>query len=326
MRFGFSIPNRGPLAHARCIRAMAELGESLGYDCIAVPDQVVMPRTYDSKYPYAEDGKLPGSGTGEALENFAVMAFLIGITRRLRLLSSVIVLPRRPAVVTAKALATIDVLSGGRLIVGCGAGWFREEFEALGAPPYDARGRVTDEYLEAFRELWTNDDPRFHGEFVSFENIFFEPKPVQRRGPPIWIGGEGPAAMRRVIKHAEGWYPIGTNPRHLLDTHARFSAGVDRLNTLSEQSGRDPSTISVAFWAHRYGLGDPVTSDDGNRRLFSGSEGDISGDVAAFERLGVDTIVFNFLAPDISQNEILERMEHYATDVLRLNASAVSWK
>ncbi|MBH61165.1 MAG: hypothetical protein CL569_01685 [Alphaproteobacteria bacterium] len=151
MQFGFSIPNRGELANAQCIRAMAETGEKLGLDCIAAPDQVVTPRNYQSKYPYAEDGKLPESGTGEALENFAVMAFLVGITQKLRLLSSVIVLPRRGAVVTAKALATIDVLSGGRLIVGCGAGWFREEFEALGAPPHDARGRVTDEYIAASR-------------------------------------------------------------------------------------------------------------------------------------------------------------------------------
>ena len=122
MRFGFSIPNRGGLANAPFIRAMAEHGETLGYDCVAVPDQVVTPRDYEPNYPYAEDGKLPGSGTGEALENFTVIAFLIGITRRVRLLTSVIVLPRRPAVLTAKALATLDVMSEGRLIVGCGAG------------------------------------------------------------------------------------------------------------------------------------------------------------------------------------------------------------
>ena len=316
MRFGFSIPNRGPLAGAECNRAMAELGEKLGYDCIAVPDQVVTPRSYDSQYPYAEDGKLPGSGTGESLENFVVMAFLIGITHRLRLLSSVIVLPRRPAVLTAKALATMDVMSGGRLIVGCGAGWFREEFEALGAPPHDARGRVTDEYIQAFQELWTSDDPWYHGEFVRFENIIFEPKPIQKPGPPIWIGGEGPAAMRRVVKLGNGWYPIGTNPRHPLDTETRFNAGVVRLRALFEQDGRDPSTISIAFWAHRYGLGEPVISDDGNRRLFTGSEEYISGDVAALDDLGVDMIVFNFLAPDIPQDGILERMERYARDIL----------
>ena len=321
MQFGFSIPNRGALADASCIRAMAEFGERLGYDCVAVPDQVVTPRDYASKYPYAEDGKLPGSGTGESLENFAVMAFLIGITNRLKLLSSVIVLPRRPAVLTAKALATMDVMSDGRLIVGCGAGWFREEFEALGAPPHEARGRVTDETLEAFRELWTSDEPWFHGEFVRFENIIFEPKPVQQPGPPIWIGGEGAAALRRVVKLGDGWYPIGTNPRHPLDTEPRFRGGVERLKTLSEEYGRDPTTISIAFWAHRYGLGDPVVSDDGNRRLFTGSADDIKGDIAALDGLGVGMIVFNFLAPGLSQEEILERMEIYAKDILGLKAA-----
>ena len=212
-------------------------------------------------------------------------------------------------------------MSDGRLIVGCGAGWFREEFEALGAPPHEARGRVTDETLEAFRELWTSDDPRYHGEFVRFENIIFAPKPVQRPGPPIWIGGEGSAALRRVVKLGDGWYPIGTNPRHPLDTEARCRGGVERLKTLSEEFGRDPTTISIAFWAHRYGLGDPVISDDGSRRLFTGSADDIKGDIAALDGLGVGMIVFNFLAPDLSQDEILERMEIYAGDVLGLKAA-----
>ena len=318
MRFGFSIPNRGGFANAPFIRAMAEHGETLGYDCVAVPDQVVTPRDYEPNYPYAEDGMLPGSGTGEALENFTVMAFLIGITRRVKLLTSVIVLPRRPAVLTAKALATMDVMSEGRLIVGCGAGWLREEFEALGAPAHADRGKVTDETLEAFRELWTSDDPWYHGEFVRFENIIFEPKPVQKPGPPIWIGGESPAALRRVVKQGNGWYPIGTNPRHPLDTEIRFRNGVAQLRSLSEENDRDPSTISIAFWAHRYGLGDPVISDDGERRLFTGSVDEIRGDIAALDDLGVDMIVFNFQAPDLSQGTILERMEIYAADVLGL--------
>ena len=177
---------------------------------------------------------------------------------------------------------------------------------------------MTDETLEAFRELWTSDDPWYHGEFVRFENIIFEPKPVQKPGPPIWIGGESPAALRRVVELGDGWYPIGTNPRHPLDTEARFRNGVAQLRSLSEENGRDPSTITIAFWAHRYGLGDPVISDDGGRRLFTGSVDDIKGDIATLDGLGVEMIVFNFQAPDLSQDTILERMEIYAADVLGL--------
>src|SRR5690606_22397255 len=127
---------------------------------------------------------------GECFDQIATLAFVAGRTSRIRLLSSVMVLPHRQPMLAAKMLATADALSGGRLIVGCGVGWMKEEFEAIGAPPFAARGRVADEYLHAFKELWTKDAPRFEGEHVRFANIAFEPKPAQKPHPPIWIGGE----------------------------------------------------------------------------------------------------------------------------------------
>jgi alkanesulfonate monooxygenase SsuD/methylene tetrahydromethanopterin reductase-like flavin-dependent oxidoreductase (luciferase family) len=122
------------------------------------------------------------------------------------------VVPHRPPVLTAKILATIDVLSKGRLIVGCGVGWMREEFEAIGAPPYDKRGAVSDEYIRAFKELWTSDNPTFSGKYCSFANVAFAPKPLQKPHPPIWVGGESPVALRRAGRLADAWYPIGSNP------------------------------------------------------------------------------------------------------------------
>src|SRR6266567_4427207 len=121
-------------------------------------------------------------------------------------------------VLTAKILSTIDVMSGGRIMVGVGAGWLEEEFEALGAPPFAERGKATDEYLQAFRELWTKDKPHFDGRFVKFTNIVFVPKPVQKPHPPLWVGGESGPAMRRAARLGNGWYPIGSNPRFPLNT------------------------------------------------------------------------------------------------------------
>src|SRR5262249_56194611 len=131
--------------------------------------------------------------------------------------------PHRAAVLTAKMLATIDVLSGGRLIVGIGAGWLKEEFEALGPPPFEERGAVTDEYMLAFRELWTKDAPQFDGRYVKFKDVVFAPKPVQKC-PPMWVGGESGPAMRRPARMGDGWYPIGTNPPHPINTMARYRA------------------------------------------------------------------------------------------------------
>jgi alkanesulfonate monooxygenase SsuD/methylene tetrahydromethanopterin reductase-like flavin-dependent oxidoreductase (luciferase family) len=111
-------------------------------------------------------------------------------------------------VFTAKALATIDVLSEGRVTAGCGAGWMDEEFKALGVPPFAERGKVTDEYLRIFKTLWTEDDPRFEGSYVHFKDITFLPKPVQKPHPPLWIGGESPAARPRR-RPGDAWYPIG---------------------------------------------------------------------------------------------------------------------
>ena len=135
------------------------------------------------------------------------------------------VIPHRPAVLAAKQLATIDVLSGGRVTLGIGAGWMKEEFEALGVPPFEQRGKVTDEYIAAFRELWTKDKPKFSGDYVKFDKISFAPKPAQKGGIPIWIGGELGPALRRTAKIGDAWYPIPNNPAFPLDSLARFGRG-----------------------------------------------------------------------------------------------------
>jgi len=166
--FGFSIPGRGPLATREGIKAFATRGEELGFACLGVPDHIVIPRNIDSRYPYSSTGTFPGAASGDCVEQLAIMAYLAGITSEVKLLASVMVVPHRSAVFAAKALASIDLLSNGRVIAGIGSGWMAEEFKAIGAPPFSDRGRVTDEYLEAFKVLWAHEQPVYHGNYVSF--------------------------------------------------------------------------------------------------------------------------------------------------------------
>ena len=119
-------------------------------------------------------------------------------------------------------LATIDVLSGGRLVVGIGAGWLKAEFDAVGTTPFAERGAVTDEYMDAFRTMWTQERAVVHGKYINIDGLLFDPKPVQKPYPPIWVGGETGPSMRRAARIGDAWYPIGSNNAHLLDTLPRL--------------------------------------------------------------------------------------------------------
>jgi probable F420-dependent oxidoreductase len=318
MQFGFNIPNGGPLANNDDIVAIARKGEACGYGILAIPDHIVIPRSIAPNYPYSPNGELSFStlGAGECLEPLALMAVVAGQTKTVKLLTSIMVVPYREPMLTAKLISTIDHLSGGRTIIGCGAGWMPEEFEALGVPPYAERGRVTDEYLDIYRELWTKDAPSFKGTYRSFDKIYFAPKPVQKPHPPIWIGGESVASMRRAVRRGNAWYPIGCNPHHPLDTLPRFRASLDVLKRLAEEERRDYASIELAYWSvWTAKAGDPVKLADGSRMILTGSADDIAGDIAGLKALGVKHVLFNFLAA--SRSETLERIEAFASDVLR---------
>src|ERR1700745_1411397 len=189
MQIGFNIPVTPPLGTPANMTRLAVEGEAIGYDYGCISDHIVEPTDIHSRYPYSDSGEFPKASRGERQEQLIAVAYLAAKTSRLRLLTSVMVVPHRPAVLTAKMLATIDVMSGGRLIVGVGAGWLEGKSRATGRPPFAERGPATDEYLMAFRELWTKDKPRFDGRFVKFADILFAPKPVQKPCPALWIGG-----------------------------------------------------------------------------------------------------------------------------------------
>ena len=316
MDYGFSIPTRGPLATRDGLSALAKRGEELGFAYLAIPDHIVIPRQIESPYPYNAARKMVGAASGDCLEQLALMAYLAAGTTKARLLTSIMVVPHRSPVFTAKALATIDVLSQGRVTVGCGVGWMDEEFRAIGAPPFAERGKVTDEYLRIFKTLWTQDDPRFEGSYARFANISFLPKPVQKPHPPLWIGGESPAALRRVVALGDAWYPIGSNPQYPLDTVERYSQALSRLREEASRARRDPASIELAFWASWYKEGQANTADNGQRQLFTGSDAEVARDIDVFRSLGVRHLLFNFVRATLAES--LSAMERFAAQVLPL--------
>ena len=318
MEFGFNVPNSGGLANPGDIATIAHRGEELGYTILAIPDHIVFPRSISSRYPYSADGAFSFAANfeGDFLEPLALMAHLAAITKKARILTSVLVVPYRDPILTAKLVSTMDVLSGGRITLGCGAGWMEEEFIAVNAPPFKERGKVTDEYIAAFRELWSAENPSFKGEYTEFSDIFFAPKPVQKPHPPIWIGGESMPAIRRTARLGDAWYPIGCNPHHPLDTIAKYSAGLDKLKAEAEKIDRDPASIDLAFWAVWYGGDTPTMLESGERMVLTGNAQDIAGDIKAFEELGVRHILFNFLGASLQES--LDNMEGFAADVMPL--------
>ena len=319
MDFGFFLPSRGPLATADGIRKLARHAEQLGFALIGVPDHIVIPNAIAPHYPYSDTGEFPGGKSGECLEQLALLAFLAGQTASVRLLTSIMVLPHRNPVLAAKMLATIDVLSGGRLTVGCAVGWMKEEFEALAAPPFAERGRVGDEYIRVLRELWTSDAPTFDGAYVRFSDVTFLPRPVQRPHPPLWVGGESPPAMRRAARLGDGWYPIGSNPNFPLDTIGRYADAVSRLRGYAEAAGRDPAEITLAYCALRWGgssYGGSGPAADGPRRLLGGEPQQIAGDIAELGALGVRHLMLNFQSTGL--DETCARMDWFAKEVMPL--------
>ncbi|MBT3535864.1 MAG: TIGR03619 family F420-dependent LLM class oxidoreductase [Rhodospirillaceae bacterium] len=311
MRYGFYLPTRGPLGNPNDIGAIAQAGERLGYATIVIGDHIVFPVEVASPYPYTVDGGFPG--VGDAMEQLTLMSYIAGITSTARLVTSVMILPHRNPLATAKILATIDVLSRGRVTVGVGVGWMREEFEALSAPDFDKRGASSNEYIEIFKKCWTQDPVSHDGEFYSFKELRCMPHPVQKPHPPIWIGGHSRAALRRVAKYGDGWHPVGATSASPLPPE-EFQRLLNQLKQMTEAEGRDFEALSISFKAPSY---DPGRIPEGHDRLlFTGEPERIAEDIRAYEAMGVEEVVFDFRTPPASKT--IENMEHFMTEVAPL--------
>jgi probable F420-dependent oxidoreductase len=313
MQIGFNLPVSGPMAEPATMARTARLGEELGFDYLTLTDHIALPDTSVPGYPYSESGAFYSPEPGHRHEQLVAATFVAARTERIRLVLAVLVVPHRPAVLAAKMLTSLDVLSGGRLTVGVGAGWLEAEFDAVVTTPFAERGAVTDAYLDAFRALWTEDKPRIAGKYVRYDGLVFDPKPVQRPHPPIWVGGESGPSMRRAARVGDAWYPIGSNNAHLLDTLPRLEAGIARLRRLTEAAGRDPAAIGVVYRVKRHGHPAPPASD-GNRRLFSGTIDDVIADVRALRGVGVTGLDFDFEGRDADL--AAEQMRRFRGEVM----------
>ncbi|HET6605520.1 MAG TPA: LLM class F420-dependent oxidoreductase [Rhodopila sp.] len=309
MRYGFYLPTRGPTATREGVLTLAREGERLGLHSAMIADHIVFPAQSDSIYPYTLDRKHPGGG--DALETFSILGVVAGATEKLRLVTSVLVLPYRNPVLTAKMVASLDVLSGGRVTLGVGVGWLKEEFEALGSPDFERRGAVTDEWIAIFKQLWTQSPASFKGEFYQYADIRSEPFPLQKPHPPIWVGGHSRAALRRTAKHGDGWHPVGAIAASPLPPN-EMRDHLETLKRLTEAEGRDFSALTVSYKAPLYDTA--VPDRDGGRRSFSGSPDEIAADIRGFASIGVHELIFDFRGQSVA--ETIEHLQRFATNVM----------
>lgn len=245
MQFGALVGNFGTYGEDPgvdgCI-AVADEAERLGYDSVWVHDHVVMPSGVRSRYLYNETGDSPFRPEQFIYDPITVMAAIAARTQRVLIGTSVLIVPYRNPLVLAKELSTIDRISHGRVALGIGVGWMREEFDALGIGHlYERRGAVTDEYMAACIDLWTQDGPSsFDGRWVRYRDVGANPRPIQRPHIPIWVGGKTPAAHRRVARYGSGYHTVGSTPQQLAEELASVRRELERV-------GRDPDELVVSM-------------------------------------------------------------------------------
>ncbi len=238
MKIGVFPPFANPLCTPEHVAAVGRAADERGFSSLWVAEHVVLFEEYSSRYPYLESGRFPAAPDRGLTEPFATIGFLAAVTTNIRLGTGVLLVPQRNPVYTAKSVTTLDWLSNGRMDLGIGVGWLAEEFAALGVP-FDRRGERCDEYLAVMRSLWTDEVSSFKGEFYELPQARQFPKPVQLPHPPIHVGGESNAALRRAARLAEGWYGYNLDPSGAAER-------VAKLRTLIAEAGRAPSDVLVS--------------------------------------------------------------------------------
>jgi probable F420-dependent oxidoreductase len=280
---------------------------------VFVTDHVVLPvSAARSVYPYAASGQFPGGARQDYLDPLAMLGYLARATSRVRLGTSVLVIPYRHPLTVAKTLATVDRLSGGRVVLGAGVGWLREEFEALGAPPFEERGGVTDEYLEVMRAAWTTDPVSYRGRYCRIDPVHALPQPARPGGIPIWIGGHTAAALRRAARLGDGWHPIGLRPPAMLMPE-EYAASVKQLRAWAAEAGRDPASITLTFRAPMEVRSSRAKAPAGDRPPFQGTAAEVLADLRRYEVLGVSHVVFDPVRPEL--RALLDNMARFADEV-----------
>ena len=307
LKVGLDVGIYGRLATRDHILELAQLAEASGLESIWVADHVIFPSTLASKYPYSPTGAFPIDMAKEPLlEPIATMGVLVGATQRVKIGTAVLVMPYRHPVLLARMLVTLDVLSGGRMILGAGVGWLAEEFAALDARPFAARGRVTDECIEIVKRLCQGGDVTFQGEHYQLDPVVSRPGSVQRPHPPILIGGTSNAALRRAARLGDGWFSTGLRPERL---HERLNT----LQKLCEAQGRRFADLSLS---HKLfiNIGEARKGADGNRDTGTGSQADIVDDLRRLVDLGYSHMIVRYRGSDAEEQR--KQLRIFISDII----------
>lgn len=299
MKFGLGLTPYSRFPDLASLQRTVRLAESLGFHAVGVGDHAVIPHSHASTLsPVWYDPLVLGTAVAVS-------------TQRLRVTFNTLVAPYHHPVRLAKAIASLDVLSGGRVTVGIGVGWIEEEFQALGAP-FHQRGAITDECIRAMKALWTSDRPSFHGRYVAFEDVAFEPRPVQKPHPPIWIGGGVRRTLERAAELGDGWHPLGRS-------REKLKRDIEELRRLLAARGRRMDDLDLSYTLYQASVAGQTSR---HTRAAGGDEATVlSGDpdqameeIAALEGLGFSHLTIRFRG--LTHQELCEAMERFQEDVM----------
>lgn len=294
MLIGVAVPYYEQYAQVEFAIAFSTRAEALGFDAVWFADHVALPG-YDR----------PRMG-GRWFEIVTLMSHVCAHARRVRIGTDVLVAPYRHPVLAAKMLMTLDHVSQGRLIIGVGGGYVKDEFEALGIP-FGARGAYTDECIRIWKTVWSPGNASFHGRFFRFTDITADPKPVQQPHPPLWIGNRGPRVLRRVAELGDGWHPVGASL-------ADLQAGTEQLRIFWEKAGRQGQP--ALSYSGLFGYVTSEASHDAERRLLTGSPDQVIADLHRLKALGFTSALFRIGGHDGTPQRMFEQLEFIASNVL----------
>ena len=301
MKVGCHLPMFGPVGTRHNVLAFARRMEALGYDSLWASDHVVIPHRITSRYPYSPTGQFPLGPEVPVLEPLTTLAVVAGVTQRVTLGTSILVLPHRNPVLAAKMAATLDHLSEGRLVLGVGVGWMREEIELLGGS-YDRRGAWSDEALAVMRACWRQARTAHRGEFFSFDDIGVFPKPT-RGDIPVLIGGHTPRALRRVVELGDGWHAAFITPEAL-------KTDIGRLRDECARQKRPFDQLAISVRAGLSLRDAPLRPD---RKPLQGSRDQVIADLRAYRDLGVESLLLEARYRDL--DDMIGIFEAFARDI-----------
>jgi probable F420-dependent oxidoreductase len=307
MKIGVHVVNARPWATPGSIVSLGMRAEALGFDSLWVSDQIVIPAELRSSFSYGATGQYDIEANQNFFEALSVLSYLAGRTSRVHLGTSVLVLPYRQPLVVAKQWATLDALSGGRTVLGVGAGFMPEQFKVLGMEAFDRRGAATDEAIRLFRTVWADGaEVSFEGEIYGFQPVRFLPKPAQPEGPPIWVGGNGRRSIRRAAELGDGWHSVRIGVDEL-------RTGVAILHELLDRNRRQSSDVIISGKFRLYAPGTGPRDQPHESELIGRAEL-IAEKIKSYQDAGLQYLVLDPTQHDASASA-LEAIEFFAHEV-----------